>query len=279
MPNYSGCFRNVGIYKMGKTNDIDMSRWRDSGINVESLWIINERDKTGKHTNVYHGNFIPQIPRQMLKRYTKEGDVVVDMFMGSGTTLFEAETLKRNFIGFDINTEIIEYVQSKMDETSPIQYYIHNCDITNNQAVSECLRKDLRTLNRLVVDFIISHPPYMDIVKFTNLEEDLSHIGDLNNFIQKYTQAFGNVFTYLKTGGYAAIVIGDVYKNGEVIPLGFHVMNSIKCKFPVKMKGIVVKNIEGNRGKLGVNDIWHYRALNSDYFIFKHEYIFVFKKA
>ena len=38
------------------------------------------------------------------------------------------------------------------------------------------------------------------------------------------------------------------------------------------------KKIEGNKGKLGMNGIWTYRALNSDYFIFKHEYIFVFKK-
>ena len=77
-----------------------MTHWRDSGVNVESLWIIKERDKSGKHANVYHGNFVPQIPQQLIKRYTKKGDVVLDMFMGSGTTLFEAETQERNFIGF-----------------------------------------------------------------------------------------------------------------------------------------------------------------------------------
>ena len=48
---------------------------------------------------------------------------------------------------------------------------------------------------------------------------------------------------------------------------------------PTKLKGIIVKNIEGNRGKLGIQGgIWRYRALNSDYYIFKHEYIFVFRK-
>ncbi|EAJ6415095.1 DNA adenine methylase, partial [Campylobacter jejuni] len=52
----------------------------------------------------------------------------------------------------------------------------------------------------------------------------------------------------------------------------------IKQNFKVKLKGIVIKNIEGNRGKLGINAIWRYRALRSDYYIFKHEYIFVFKK-
>ena len=55
-------------------------------------------------------------------------------------------------------------------------------------------------------------------------------------------------------------------------------MDMIKRNFKVKLKGIVVKNIEGNRGKLGAGGIWRYRALKNDYYIFKHEYILVFKK-
>ena len=268
---------------MKEYNDIDMSQWRESGINVESLWIINERDKTGKHANVYHGNFVPQIPRQLLKRYTRKGDIVLDMFMGSGTTLFEAEMQERNFIGFDINPAIVDYVKSKMTDSSetsinPIKYKIHLCDVTNTEQVDSCLRSDFSDSKEPLVDFIISHPPYMDIVRFTENENDLSHITDLEKFIEKYILALGNVLKFLKPNRYFAIVIGDVYKNSEVIPLGFYVMNAVRQHFDVRLKGVIVKNIEGNRGKLGMNDIWHYRAINSDYFIFKHEYIFVFKK-
>ena len=45
-----------------KFNDLDMKNWKESDINTDSLWVINERDKSGKHKNVYHGNFIPQLP-------------------------------------------------------------------------------------------------------------------------------------------------------------------------------------------------------------------------
>jgi hypothetical protein len=86
------------------------------------------------------------------------------------------------------------------------------------------------------------------------------------------------VLKYLEKDRYFSIVIGDIYKNKEVIPLGFYILNAIKQNFKVKLKGIIVKNIEGNRGKLGAQNIWKYRALKSDYFIFKHEYILVFKK-
>lgn len=82
--------------------DIDKGNQEELDINVDSLWLIGPRAKGGKRENNYHGNFVPQIPDQMIRRYTKKNGIVLDMFMGSGTTLFEAETLGRSYIGFDI---------------------------------------------------------------------------------------------------------------------------------------------------------------------------------
>ena len=247
-------------------------------INVDSLWLIEKRDSSGKHANVYHGNFVPQIPNNLIRRYTNEGDLALDLFMGSGTTLFECESLKRNFIGFDINSEMIKYVGSKMDSESPIKYYINECDVTDDVNFVKSIECNLNDLKRKTVDFFIAHPPYMDIIKFTDLPCDLSHISDVDIFIEKFIASISNAYKYLAANKYFAIVMGDVYKKSEVVPLAFYVMDAVKKHFDVKLKGTIIKNIEGNRGKLGVNNIWHERALRSDYFIFKHEYIFVFKK-
>ena len=100
----------------------------------------------------------------------------------------------------------------------------------------------------------------------------------MNTFISRFTLAMQNGLSHLEKNKYFAVVAGDVYKNSEVIPLGFYLMYAVKKNFKVRMKGIIVKNIEDNRGKLGTGGIWKYRALKSDYFLFKHEYIFVFKK-
>ena len=93
---------------MGKINDIDLNNWKNySDISTDSLWIINKRDSSGNHKGDYHGNFVPQIPNQLLKRYTKKGDWVLDAFLGSGTTLIECQKLGRNGIGIDIDPEIL----------------------------------------------------------------------------------------------------------------------------------------------------------------------------
>ena len=148
-------------------NDLDIKNWKELDINVDSLWLIEERDKSGKHANVYHGNFIPQIPNQLIRRYTKKNEIILDPFVGSGTTLFECERLNRKFIGFDINMEMIAYVKSKMINPN-IDYNIENCDVTNKNEFDNKIKSSLNKLSNDKVQFLIMHPPYMDIVKFTD---------------------------------------------------------------------------------------------------------------
>jgi DNA modification methylase len=115
---------------MAKFNDLDLKNWKELDINTDSLWIIDKRDSSGKHKNIYHGNFIPQIPYQLIKRYTKENEIMIEPFMGSGTTLFECEKLNRKYIGFDINEEIMNYVKKQMNDNSVYNmsrnYYFFN---------------------------------------------------------------------------------------------------------------------------------------------------------
>jgi SAM-dependent methyltransferase len=262
-----------------KFNDLDLKNWKYCDINTDSLWLIQERDKSGKHKNVYHGNFIPQIPNQLIRRYTKEGETVLEPFMGSGTTLFECEKLNRKYIGFDINPDMIEYVNNSMQDNLLYQdFSINFCNSLSEDEVEKSILSANKKINNKNVQFVLMHPPYMDIVKFTENPNDLSQIDNINDFVKQFKIICDNSLKHLDKNRYFAVVIGDVYKQGEVIPLGFYCMDMIKRNFKVKLKGTIIKNIEGNRGKLGVGGIWRYRALNSDYYIFKHEYIFVFKK-
>lgn len=232
-----------------KHNDLDIENWKELNINTDSLWLISERDKSGKHENIYHGNFVPQIPNQLIRRYTKKGEMIFEPFMGSGTTLFECEKLGRKYIGFDINREIVKFVQSKVD--NPKETFIKHC----NSLDSTEFDANFNTAFASKVQFILMHPPYLDIVKFTNDENDLSQISNLKEFIGKFKIICENSLKYLEKNRYFAIVVGDVYKNGEVLPLAFYCMDMMKRYFAVKLKGIIVKNIEGNRGKIGQNNI------------------------
>lgn len=257
----------------------DKEHWKEIDINIDSLWIIGPRAKGGKRENVYHGNFVPQIPDHLVRRYTEEGDIVLEPFMGSGTTLYECERLKRDYIGFDINTDIIAHVQERMGDCKDIAFDIHECDCTDTVKVDERMKESQKRMGKQRVDFVLSHPPYWDILKFTELPNDLSNITNLNEFLNKFVLSTQNAVKYLRAGKHFAVVVGDLYRDGEVVPLGFYLMYAIKRNIKCKLKGIVVKDMVGNRAKLGNEALWRYRTLKSDTFLFKHEYIFVFKKS
>jgi hypothetical protein len=86
-----------------------------------------------------------------------------------------------------------------------------------------------------------------------------------------------NTAPYLERGRYFALVIGDKYSQGEWIPLGFYCMQEI-MKRDFILKSIIVKNFDDTRAKRNQQELWRYRALVGGFYIFKHEYIMLFKK-
>lgn len=139
--------------------------------------------------------------------------------------------------------------------------------------------KALQNIHAKSAQLVIMHPPYADIVKFTDKPYDLSQFSNADEFINMFLKTCENALRFLDKRRYFAVVIGDAYKNSEIVPLGFMVMNAVKQNFKVKLKGVIVKNIEGNRGKLGVGGIWRYRALKSDYYIFKQNIFLCLKRS
>src|SRR6187397_3086915 len=88
-------------------SDIDLSKWKEYGaVLTDSLWFFDTRGKSNGHEYTYHGNYIPQIATQILTRYSRKGDAVVDLFLGSGTTAIEAAALGRRSIGVELQARM-----------------------------------------------------------------------------------------------------------------------------------------------------------------------------
>src|SRR5262249_61384035 len=82
----------------------------------------------------------------------------------------------------------------------------------------------LKRLGRESVQLVIMHPPYFDIIKFSEDERDLSNAPSVEAFLEMMGRVVENVATVLDVGRYLVLVIGDKYANGEWVPLGFMTM-------------------------------------------------------
>jgi len=262
--------------KSNKINDINLNRWKEyEDLRTDSLWIIDKRDSSGVHTAGYWGNFIPQIPNQMLKRYTKKGDWVLDTFVGCGTTLIESQRLGRNAIG----VELQETVSQKARELISYEPNKHGVitEVVTGDSTEVDFKEILAKHNQKTVQFLIMHPPYFDIIKFSKNPRDLSNAPSVDKFLEMMNAIVDNASAVLEKNRYFALVIGDKYSKGEWIPLGFLTMNEI-LKRGFMLKSIIVKNFEETTAKRNQKELWRYRALVGGFYIFKHEYIFIFRK-
>jgi 16S rRNA G966 N2-methylase RsmD len=270
---------NIGKRQL-KYSDLDIGRWRDyEHIETGSLWMFNGRDRDKGHQLDYHGNCVPQILTQLLTRFTKERDVILDLFVGSGTSVIEAANLGREGVGVDIQPQMVAYVEQKLKEQLK-----HNAatlvtgDSSNIEKTTPLIQKALARHGREQAQFLFLHPPYADIIQFSDLKEDLSTLKDTDVFLDHFENVCRLGYNMLEPGRYAALVIGDKYTDGELIPLGFQCMERMN-RVGFRTKSVIVKNITGNeRGKGRLNNLWRYRALAGGFYIFKHEYVIVFDK-
>ena len=269
--------KSLSEIKTGKHNDLNLNRWKEyNDIITDSIWILDKRDKSGAHNGGYWGNFIPQIPNQFLRRYTKKGEWVLDPFLGSGTTLIECKRLGRNGIGVELLPKVTKLAEKNIKkEENPfdIKTEIVNSDSTKLDFESELQKRNIKS-----VQFLIMHPPYWDIIKFSENKKDLSNAKSLKEFLKRFGEIVDTTYPVLDKGRYFAVVIGDKYSSGEWIPLGFYAMQEV-LKHGYKLKSTIVKNFEETKGKMNQKELWRYRALVGGFYIFKHEYIFLFQKV
>jgi 16S rRNA G966 N2-methylase RsmD len=268
-------------HKTTEFSDIDLSRWKDyDDVILDSLWLLGPRDKTGPHVGDYWGNFIPQIPHQVLTRFTKRGEVVVDFFSGMGTTLIECKRLGRAGLGVEIDPIVAERSLERINSAkNPLNVPTAVLVGDSTKAITaKRVRATLKGWGADAADCIMLHPPYHDIIRFSDAEGDLSHAPTEAAFLEQFGLVAHHAYDVLKPSGFMALVIGDKYVDSRLSPLGFMCMQRCTDAGFV-LKAINVKEILNNERSKGKNgNLWKYRALVGGFYLFKHEYVIIFRK-
>lgn len=184
-------------------------------LETNTVWSFPKRGKWATHDAKYRGNFSPYVAKNIILRYSKPNDLVLDQFVGGGTTLIECKLNSRNAMGIDINPKAIEITKAKLNFESVFK---NNIQIQLGDACN------LNFIENESIDLICTHPPYADIIKYSeDIERDLSCL-KYKDFLIAMEKVASECYRVLKNNKFCAIVMGDTRKNGMVRPLGFEVM-------------------------------------------------------
>lgn len=246
--------------------EIDIKNWREhlevDMITTNSRWLssfnskpmfgnflIPKRNFLPKPDSEHHGIWIAEIPYQMILRLTKSGDKIWSQFGGSGVDYEVSELLNRTCYINDIN---------------PKKDYIVKAD-----------SKTYRVPEK--VKLILSHPPYWDMVKYSEDSDDGSAQDSLIDFLQWWKEIIQNSKDNLEENGYFVFACGNMYKNSEEIELG-QLMLLIAQNEGFILKQHIIKDYGETKGSEAKNyHVNYYRQLKSKYGNFYGDNIFILK--
>lgn len=242
-------------------------KWEPDNFELEMTthWSFPKRGNWATHDAKWRGNWSPYIPRNILLRYSMENDLVLDQFAGGGTTLVEAKLLNRNIIGIDVNDTALARCKEKIDfeyEKANGKVYLHRGDARN-----------LDFITNDSIDLICTHPPYADIIKYSdNIEEDLSRL-KIKDFLVEMKKVAQESYRVLKKDKFCAILMGDTRQKGNMLPMSFDVMRIFE-DVGFKLKELIIKEQHNCKA----TGYWKTNSIKYNFLLIAHEYLFIFRK-
>jgi len=189
-------------------NDLEPAKWKEYShqfyLQFYSVWPATRRHDPlfGVNGTIYSGCFPLIVPINCILRYTKENEIVLDPFVGSGSTLVACATLRRVGIGVDINPEAEKAKEKRFKLV--LEKDASLADSIKKQRFIQGDSRNLSFIRDSSIDLIVAHPPYLDMMDYGE-KGTYTDIKEYGSFIE---DSLKEMLRVLKPGRFCCIQIG-----------------------------------------------------------------------
>jgi len=217
-------------------NGLTAKEWASLSKNV---WNDVSSPRAKKH--IEHGATFPEkLANRLILMYSKKGDLVLDPFLGTGTTLEACKNTQRNGIGIELNDRFIPYAKEVIKQKT----------ITENiqlKVIKDDCRNLLNHVSKESIQLMVTSPPYANFIHKSIADREQTHktsliklenksavnpygdkkedFGNLeySEFLKETKELMKKLFLVTKIGGYNVWVIKDYRDTKNKIPyISFH---------------------------------------------------------
>jgi len=231
-----------------------------------AIWEFFYEKRDIRDKNVHPAVFPTGLPKKCIELFTHKGELVLDPFVGIGTTLLAAQDLHRNAVGFDLKEEYINTSKSRLAQTRLVQetQQIAICDEAHN--IPQYLKEE-------TVSLCVTSPPYANILnrprmnksirgnlrmnehylKVQQYSTDPRDLGTMDGL--KYAQTIGEIYQgilpLMKRKAHCVINVTDLWWENKRIPIHLYIIENMQ-KVGYELRNIIIWDRRNLVNKVGI---------------------------
>lgn len=262
--------------KLNRLNNLSGKEW----IKFTKSWFIL-RPKKRDDKILHPASFPEELVEDFIKFFTKQGQWVLDPFLGSGSTLVACKNTLRNGIGIEITKKYADMAKERLKQNRLVE---------SEQFVIEGDSKNISKIwnekNLPLIDFCITSPPYWNQLsrnkirqkerikkgldtKYSEDSNDIGNIEDYKKFLEAQEEIFNEVYKVMKLNSYLVVITNNVFAKGRLYPLAFDTLNSLGKMWIPKDEKVWLQD-DKSLLPLGIYSAWVGNRA--------HQYCLVFRK-
>jgi DNA modification methylase len=264
-----------------RLNDLTPKQW----IKFQKSWFVHNPPPRSKDVLRHPAKFPETLVQEFVEFFTKQGQMVLDPMVGTGSTSIACLRAGRNSIGIELNAQYAkiasQWVEDELAERASDDESISARIIRGDAS-------DLRQFDLPVIDYVITSPPYWNMlhargaetqrtrredneldVVYSENQADLGNIEDYEKFVGKLVDVYAGLQTVMRPKAYMTIIVKNVKKGGRIYPLAWDLAHRLSEFFTLKDEKIWVQdNIRlapYGMGSAWVSNTFHHYCLQFRY--------------
>lgn len=262
-----------------RANELDGKTWLQYSF---SIW--RDTVKTDEEKKLGHPAMFPiQLASRLIEIFSRKGDLVLDPFLGSGTTAIVAYILGRRGVGIELSSKYADLAKERVRNIQ-LNLVTRSKELIDPKIFNGDVFEIEKLLSPNSVDLIITSPPYWDILterrsadrkkikKYSDSKDDLGNIHNYEEFIETLGKAFSEIYKLLKGGKYCVVIVMDIRKKSSFYPFHINLIQKLS-EIGYLLDDIIIWDRQreyNNMRPLGYPSVFRVNKV--------HEYILIFKK-
>jgi len=228
------------------------------------VWRFNYEARDIRKKDVHPATFPISLARKVIELFTHEGQLVLDPFVGSGTTLIAARDLSRNAVGFDLNSQYVQLCKQRLAQTTLLGEAAQVAVNDNALLVPDYLEQE-------TVSLIFTSPPYANLLnrqrqnksrrdrknaqlgKIEQYSQDPRDLGTMP--LNEYTKSMGDIFEairpLLKPKAHCVVNVPDMWWENERITIHVSLIEELR-KRDYELRNIIIWDRTNLVNRIGI---------------------------